>query len=401
MTTYKIGDKSYGADDTRLNDALAAVYGSPNRPLCMCKSGGVEMYIAKLGKHYVIKRMPHTGSAHATSCDSYEPPAELSGLGEVMGGAIQTNLEDGVTTLKFDFALTKNGARAAPVQGGAEHDSVKTDGKKLTLRGTLHFLYDEAGLTRWSPAMAGKRSWWVVRKYLMQAASDKMAKGGSLSDMLYIPESFSLEKKDEITRRRLTVFNALAKSEGATRRLMLLVGEVKELGDARFGKKLVVKHVADAHFMMNDDVYKRMLKRFEHELALWSGNENSHLLVVATFSVSGAGVASIEEASLMLVNENWIPFESIDERMLVDNLTNQKRRFVKGLRYNLPSTNPLASVVLSDTAEPVAMYVLPYGASDQYRKELRELQEGSNLKSWQWDTGADMPDVPAPASSQQ
>ncbi|MFP3594879.1 DUF1173 family protein, partial [Chryseobacterium sp. SIMBA_038] len=87
----------------------------------------------------------------------------------------------------------------------------------------------------------------------------------------------------------------------------------------------------------------------------------------ATFSVSGAGVASIEEASLMLVNENWIPFESIDERMLVDNLTNQKRRFVKGLRYNLPSTNPLASVVLSDTAEPVAMYVLPYGASDQYR----------------------------------
>lgn len=153
--------------------------------------------------------------------------------------------------------------------------------------------------------------------------------------------------------------------------------------------------------MMNDDVYKRMLKRFEHELALWSGNENSHLLVVATFSVSGAGVASIEEASLMLVNENWIPFESIDERMLVDNLTNQKRRFVKGLRYNLPSTNPLASVVLSDTAEPVAMYVLPYGASDQYRKELRELQEGSNLKSWQWDTGADMPDVPAPSSSQQ
>ncbi|MDR8956405.1 hypothetical protein FEP76_04924 [Burkholderia multivorans] len=101
----------------------------------------------------------------------------------------------------------------------------------------------------------------------------------------------------------------------------------------------------------------------------------------------------------MLVNENWIPFESIDERMLVDNLTNQKRRFVKGLRYNLPSTNPLASVVLSDTAEPVAMYILPYGASDQYRKELRELQEGSNLKSWQWDTGADMPDMPPPVSN--
>lgn len=399
MTTYKIGGRSVDAEDPRLNELLATVYGSPERPLCMCKAGGVEMYIAKLGKLYIIKRMPHTGSGHATSCESYEPPAELSGLGEVMGGAIQTNLEDGLTTLKFDFALSRTAGRAAPVASGVEHDSVRTDGKKLTLRGTLHFLYDEAGLTRWSPAMSGKRSWWVVRKYLLQAASDKIAKGSLLADLLYVPESFSMERKEEITKRRLAVFNSLSKAEGSARRLMLLVGEVKELGDARFGKKLVVKHVSDAHFMLNDDVYKRMLKRFEHELALWSGAESSHLLIVATFSVSGAGIASIEEASLMFVNENWIPFESIDEKMLVDALTEQKRRFVKGLRYNLSSANPLASVVLSDTPEPVAMYILPYGASDQFRKELSELQEGSNLTSWQWDTGADMPDVPSASAA--
>lgn len=395
MTSYKIADKVYGADDPRLNEALASVYGSPNRPLCLCRDGGIEMYIAKLGRMFVIKRMPHTGAQHSSGCDSYEPPAELSGLGEVMGGAIQTNLDDGLTALRLDFALSRSGPRAAPVQTGAEHDSVRTDGKKLTLRGTLHFLYDEAGLTRWSPAMDRKRSWWVVRKYLLQAATDKVVKGGSFADALYIPESFSMERKDEITRRRLDIFNSLSKADGATRRLMVLIGEVKELGDARFGKKMIVKHLADAHFMMNDDVYKRLLKRFEHELMLWGGAENSHLLTVATFSVSGAGVASIEEASLMLVNENWIPYESIDEKMLVDTLTNQKRRFVKGLRYNLPSTNPLASVVLSDTAKPVAMYVLPYGASDQYKKELRELQEGSELEQWQWDTGGDMPTIPS------
>ncbi|CAG2138485.1 hypothetical protein LMG19282_01503 [Cupriavidus campinensis] len=394
---YKISDKTYQSGDARLNDALAAVYGSSQRPMCMCRPKGVEMYVAKVGQQFIIKRMPHSGASHAADCDSYEPPAELSGLGEVMGGAIQTNLADGLTTLKLDFALTKNGSRAAPAPSGAEHDSVRTDGKKLTLRGTLHYLYDEAGLTRWSPAMQGKRSWWVVRKYLLQAAVDKVAKGTTVADLLFVPESFSMEKKDEISRRRQSVFHALAQADGSARRLMLLVGEVKEMGSARFGMKMVIKHMADAHFMMNEDLYKRLLKRFGHELELWAGNDNSHLMIVATFGVSGAGIASLEEASLMLVNENWIPYENVDEKLLLDALTSQKRRFTKGLRYNLASTTPLASVVLSDTADPVAMYVTSFGASDEYRRQLAELTEASDLAAWHWDTSEAMREFP-PAS---
>jgi hypothetical protein len=354
------------------------------------------MYVAKLGHQYIIKRMPHSGAQHAPDCESYEPPAELSGLGEVMGGAIQTNLADGLTTLKFDFALSKTAGRAAPTPSGTESDSVKTDGKKLTLRGTLHYLWDEAGLTRWSPAMEGKRSWYVVRKAILEGALDKVAKGAKMGDLIYIPESFNLEKKDEITRRRLNVFNQLSQASGASRRLMLVVGEVKEMGDARFGKKMVIKHVPDAHFMMNDDLYKRLLKRFDNELQLWAGNTNSHLLVIGTFGVSGAGVPSLEEASLVLTNDSWIPYESVDESMLIDMLIQQKRRFSKGLRYNLASTAPLATAVLNDAAEPTAMYIRPFGATDQYLKELNELQESSNLVSWQWSTSDDIPALPAP-----
>lgn len=391
---YQISGKNFQPNDDRMKDALAAIYGSATRPLCMCRGKGVEMYVAKLGHQYLIKRMPHTGAQHAADCDSYEPPAELSGLGEVMGGAIQTNLDDGVTTLKFDFALSKNAGRAAPAPSGGESDSVKTDGKKLTLRGTLHYLFDEAGLTRWSPAMEGKRSWFVVRRALLEAAMDKVAKGAQMSDLIYIPESFNLDKKDEIARRRLTVFNQLSQSQGSSRRLMMLVGEVKEMGDARFGKKMVIKHVPDAHFMMNDDLYKRLLKRFDHELQLWDGNSKSHLLVIGTFGVSAAGIASLEEASLVLTNENWIPYESVDESMLLDQLTENKRRFTKGLRYNLASTSPLAAAVLNDTAEPTAMYIRPFGANDQFTKELNDLQESSSLATWEWSTADVMKPFP-------
>jgi hypothetical protein len=57
--------------------------------------------------------MPNTGYLHAPSCDSYEPPPELSGLGDVLGSAIKENTDDGLTVLKFDFSMSRSPGRAA------------------------------------------------------------------------------------------------------------------------------------------------------------------------------------------------------------------------------------------------------------------------------------------------
>ena len=314
MAIYQIGGQSIHSDDPALSELLANIYSSRERPLCLCRTPGIEMYVAKVDDKYLIKRMPNSGSGHAPACDSYEPPPELSGLGQVIGSAIQENPDEGTTALKFDFALSKGASRSAPAPSGKETDSVKTDGNKLTLRGTLHYLWEEAGFNRWAPTMAGKRSWYVIRKYLLQAAEDKTAKGASLAGMLYMPESFNAEKKNEITQRRLAQMMRIATPEKGTRRLMLVVGEVKELAQSRYGHKIVLKHLPDCHFMMNDDIYKRLLKRFEVELGLWDALEGTHLMMIGTFSIGATGVASLEEVALMCVTENWIPFESTFER---------------------------------------------------------------------------------------
>lgn len=395
MTIYQIGSQAIHADDPSLPDVLASVHGQKVRPLCMCRRPGIEMYVAKVDGKHIIKRMPNSGSSHAPACDSYEPPPELSGLGQVMGSAIQEDPDEGTTALKFNFSLSKGASRSAPAPSDKESDSVKTDGNKLTLRGTLHYLWEEAGFNRWAPTMAGKRSWYVIRKYLMEAASDKTAKGASLADILYVPESFSTEKKHEITQRRMARMMRIAAPEKGARRLMLAIGEVKEVSPSRYGHKIVLKHLPDFHFMMNDDIHKRLHKRFETELALWDALEGSHLMMIATFSIGATGVASLEEAALMSVTENWIPFESTFEKMVLDTLSQQGRRFVKGMRYNLPSTRPLATAVLSDTEpEPTALYVLPPGASDEYEAATNALIEESKLASWVWKSAEQMPDLP-------
>ena len=98
----------------------------------------------------------------------------------------------------------------------------------------------------------------------------------------------------------------------------------------------------------------------------------------------------------MTVNDNWIPFENTYEQIVIGQMTENGRRFVKGLRYNLPSSRPLATLVASDTKpNPVAMYVLPLGAPDDYANAMESLIAESGMEHWLWDPSVNaMPALP-------
>ena len=355
------------------------------------------MYVAKFADRHLLKRMPETGPLHDPSCDSYEPPYELSGFGHVAGSAIRENAEDGVTVLKLDFNLSKTGAKAAPATAeGVEAGSVKTDGSKLSLRALLHYLWDQAEFNRWRPRMAGKRNWAVIRKFLIEAADGKIAKGKPLGNVLFIPEMFRLDRETEITQRQTAFMTKAAASDGKRRSLLMLIGEVKEIAPARFGHRMVVKHMPKFPFMLNEDLHRRVNVKFANELSLWGAMPESHLIAIATFGLGPTGLASVESIALMIVNENWIPFETTFDATLLDALTHAQASYLKGLRYNLPSKEPLASVVLTqEDATPVAMYVVPPDADGAHRLVLEALVADSEMAAWVWKAGVEeMPTLP-------
>lgn len=402
MPKYLFGSHVYSPEHESWQRILQKGYATRLRPVCLClvQGDGPSLYIALARGQYLIKRLPYSGAMHAPHCEHYEPPPELSGLGQVSGSAIREELETQTTTLSLDFALTKGRSRQPGASSEVEHESVRSDGTKLTMRGLMHFLMDEAGLTRWTPAMAGRRSWYVVRRELLKAASSKMTKGQPLQALLHIPESFSLERADEIRQRQR---DSLARLSDSTSARMILLGEVKAIEDARFGKCLVVKHMPDAKLMMTDDLHKHLVSRFAHQLQMWSQFEVTHLMMLATISRSAQGVQSIEAACLMNANEHWLPFESLFEWELLDALHRSQRRFTKGLRYNLPSSKPLASVVLQDTGEvSAALFVVPQEAEGEYDQAIEELAEQSKLTAWKWRAGAEqMPQLPPTWNEQQ
>jgi Protein of unknown function (DUF1173) len=207
---------------------------------------------------------------------------------------------------------------------------------------------------------------------------------------------FSAERKAELMHRHLSAVNKIASGATGPRRLMLLIGEVKEFAAARSGHKLVVKHLPDQPFLLRDGLHRRMAARFERELTLWDAVAGAHLLAIATFGVGSGGVPDVEELALMVVTETWIPIEHIYDSQLVDALTRNRRRFIKGLRYNLPASRPLAATVLSDARpSPSALYIIPPGAGPDYRSALGELVTESPLPAWIWNAGENqMPVLP-------
>src|SRR5215204_2892158 len=318
---FQIGAATLSANDLQLAPALADAHARRIRPLCLCRKPAAPLYVARGAGQFIPKRMPGTGPQHDPGCESYEAPPELSGFGDLVGRAIQEDGDAGITVLRLGFSLSRTGPRPAPGPVTREADSVKADASKLSLQATLHYLWEEVGFHRWSERMIGKRSWFVIRKHLLQAADGKTAKGAPLSDVLYIPEVFSTERKTELAQRHLSAVSRITATGAGPRRLMLLIGEVKEFAAARYGHKLVVKHLPDQPFMLSEDLHRRMAVRFERELTLWDAVAGAHLLVIATFGVAPTGVTAVEELALIVVTETWIPIDHIYDANLVNALT--------------------------------------------------------------------------------
>ncbi len=144
---FTIKGQVVDADDPRLQNALAGIYDTPERPRCLCVPGGIEMYVAR-HRQFVVKRMPDSGSAHHPGCPSYEPEVQQSGLGELVGEAI-LELEPGRVELRVDFPWTRRMGHGVPGGEPQAVSEVEVPGRRMSLRALMHFLFERAGTAKY------------------------------------------------------------------------------------------------------------------------------------------------------------------------------------------------------------------------------------------------------------
>lgn len=399
---FFIKGRIFAADDTQLQDALARIYDTPERPRCMCIRGGVDMYVAK-HRQYIIKRMPGTGSKHHPACAAYEPEFTQSGLGELMGESIIEHSVESVE-LRVDFPLARVPGKAIPRGEAMEPAEIKAPRHRMSLRAVMHFLFERAGFNRWYPAMAGKRSQGVLHKYLMEAAAEIETKGVRLSERLYVPEPFSEERKAEAAQRRRDKLAILQSPEDDVQfKMALVLGEFKGSEASTFGRKVWIKHMPDAPLFIDNKAWERIERAYGAILQARDADTKAKLRVVicALVYAKREHTYQIDTASLMLTTENWIPLEGLHELDLIQTLTDQKRRFMKPLRYDARSAAPFANALLLDTGEiPAPLHVVS-GFMEPKERTAKEKAVKTVDGCWVWYADKGMPMLPEPGDSKR
>lgn len=407
---YKFGLRIINSQHPEFMNELGTAYSAGLRPLCLCREPGNEMYICKVNDKYVLKRMPGTAEFHSDECTSYDTYHDDSALGELLeGGAINEHQDNGTTLLKFDFRLNPLEDKKAAPQSDGEKSSVRDDGKKLTLRAALHYLWTQAGYSVWPPRDGSKRYWDKIRAEILVIAQKKKSSTASLEELLYLPPAFSKDEDVETVSvsERKRFFATTRGKNVLPKHLKILIGPVKEIAASHGDYVMTMLHMHGEKFLISSTLYKRLDKYFSRELSLWKANEGK-LITIATVGLTNSGVFHVDEISLMTITNEWIPYETNEEYQLLASLVARKRVFSKPLRYNRKSERPIESAVLVDTgSEPFPLYIF-HPPVDEKGLTLQSLYDfiGSHdsrspADSWVWNTGdAGIPTLPPRASSQ-
>jgi len=395
MAEYRINNRIVSDEDPNFESMLESVYKTASRPLCMCSEPGIEMQIAKINGHYFIKRMPNKGKDHSPQCGSFETPPELSGLGDLMGTAIQE--ENGSITLKFDFPLSHRPEKSSSEEPKKEEEkeSVQSPSKRLSLRATLHYLWQEAGLNRWHPTIK-QRTWTDVYRQILLAVDNKKTSDSYMKEFLYLPEPRTAENASKIIGQRIHLWSAFHSKY--PKKLMLMIGEVAKDGikGYDFGATISMEEIPDTHLLWSSQLHKSVVSRFAGDLAL-SRLGTNRLIVAATFSISNHAVGSMEQITLMPTTEEWIPIETEQERTLITEFLKHNRSFEKVLRYNFARDYPMANFLLLDTMPtPTEMFVIRMMENNlEYKLGVDAAIEKSEKSTWRWDPMEEsMPDLP-------
>jgi len=133
---------------------------------------------------------------------------------------------------------------------------------------------------------------------------------------------------------------------------MIVVGEVKEITAAHGTTRIVLRQVADMGLLIDPALAGRFHDKFAGELALWQSQpDEGHLMLAGSIARRKEGTFELIDVALMPVTDEWLPYESSEERSLIAKAVREQRRFVKGMRLDLDAARPIASLLLRDTGD--------------------------------------------------
>lgn len=300
------------ADGQRL---LADAVKRDERPRCMCRPGGVPLYISRRGTHYFLARLPGSALLHDAQCPSGEDINLYSAADCYVPGVIH------------EFA---DGRQTVQMRGeSCEHG--------VSLGGLLDLLLEACGLNHYRPGEA--RGWREVRMRLAAAAQDVCCEpGGPLGPRLILPETFDPDAPSAGVERFMQQL-------ASTARPHIVCAPFRCLAPSRYGWMLQLRHLAHVPFWVRMEEVCRIEDEAAGTLAFAS--PPPFALCLAEVEPARDRGVRVVRLCVRRTDRRFMPCLSDADELLSDALS-RTHHYFRPLRFDADWKRPLADFVVVD-----------------------------------------------------
>lgn len=353
-----------------------------------------------------------SGHEHAPDCRFYSVWSDER-QAAIYAPDVVKAAPDGSIVVRLPTGLQKKGIQekkpdAIPVSPGPVK---RRRQPSMRLLGLLHLLWEQSGINVWHPAFDRKKRYpgWVSWRLNEMAARVRIGQVPLQQSLMLM----AMKDSPQAAQNR-----HIAKDAARASRRLILISQLaawSDAADARLQHTLPLGLFAGfPALQLPDDVRARLARSFSRELGDW--RRGARIIVICeteppeTVFIRREGrnlprsSCRIIDAALMTVSPRYIPLDSRYEEMVEARLWQEKRAFIKPLRYD-GEEDVFPDFVLTDVAgmEALPMEVFGMNTPDylqrkQVKTALYDREYGAG-QWWQWDAsedpeGMDMPGFP-------
>lgn len=382
--------------------------------VCLCRKGDDPRTVAiKLSpnKKYYLARYGATHH-HRKDCRFYGLNPTQSGR---QGYTEQAVLEqaDGSLAIKLARSLSPpRGAVEANLKGVQQSRSTQGVRRSaMGLGGLLDLLWEEAKLNQWNSGTS--KRWDLKTGTALLRQAERIHVGSHTLDKALLLPAF--KETHEATRNLKIVEKA--RQSGLR---LIVIGPLAKFDESRDSWADANVETAQPLQMLLDTYYgipKMMLtaasrtavqSSYRNEIAAWQRNEKVYAIAQfvlrdkKTKNPKEANVADVLEVCLLHLSERFIPLDSSYEEVIEKLLTEEKRSFIKPLRYEADD-EVFPDFWLLDMGCDYPMEVFGMDTEDYQMRKDQKFKIYSDIKKypsgwWYWDalTKGKIPELPSP-----
>jgi hypothetical protein len=235
------------------------------------------------------------------------------------------------------------------------------------------------------------RFWWTIHRFVGEYAELVLVKRQRLTDLLYIPEPFDKERRQEQRDRFLDFMRRTVYNETGEEHYGMILGEVTQCSPSPYGARLDIKHLKEFPLWLNRRPFDQLKRRFGRALHVLTRPDCTDRLVGLFVVGAGKreGQCCVQEAALMPVTQHWIPVDSHYEAWVADALVDTDRHVVKPLRYDAREEEVFPDFLLLDAGDsPLPMEIYGFTGNPAYEQRMQEkiaAYQQSGEPFWHWD----------------